>query len=162
MASLRVVPAGLEPRRRAASRLAGSLSTSAAAGAPDDDDRHLAAHPVARPTRRGRRARPRRTSSWVLVSSRHTAARRSAPNASAIAASAAAVRCGASKNTMRALLGGQRGQPAGPLARLAGQEPLEAEPVDRQPGHRQRGEHRRRPGHGGDRDAGSTAAATSR
>ena len=43
---------------------------------------------------------PRATSSWVLVSSRHTAAGRSAPRACAIAASAAAVRCGASKNTM--------------------------------------------------------------
>mgnify|MGYP006196215981 CR=1 FL=1 len=43
---------------------------------------------------------PRRTSSWVLVSSRHTAAGRSSPIAAAIAVSAAAVRCGASKKTM--------------------------------------------------------------
>ncbi len=43
---------------------------------------------------------PRRTSSWVLVSSRQTAAARSSPNAAAIAVSAAAVRWGASKNTM--------------------------------------------------------------
>ena len=42
----------------------------------------------------------RRTSSWVLVSSRHTAAGRSAPNASAIAASVASVRCGDSKKTI--------------------------------------------------------------
>ena len=52
------------------------------------------------PTLRDRPAAPRRTSSWVLVSSRHTAAARSSPNASAIAASAASVRCGASKNTI--------------------------------------------------------------
>ena len=48
---------------------------------------------------------PRRTSSCVLVSSRHTAAARSSPNASASAASAAPVRCGASKNTIVALAG---------------------------------------------------------
>ena len=42
---------------------------------------------------------PRATSSWVLVSSRQTAAGRSEPNASAIASSAASVRCGASKKT---------------------------------------------------------------
>ena len=43
---------------------------------------------------------PRRTSSWVLVSSRQTAPGRSSPSASAIAASAASVRCGASKKTI--------------------------------------------------------------
>ena len=43
---------------------------------------------------------PRRTSSYVFVSSRHTAAGRSSPSASAIAASAASVRCGASKKTI--------------------------------------------------------------
>ena len=43
---------------------------------------------------------PRRTSSWVLVSSRHTAATRSSPHEVAIAASAASVRCGASKKTI--------------------------------------------------------------
>ena len=53
----------------------------------------------------------------------------------------------------RALLVAQRGQPPAALARLAGQEALEAEPVDRQPGHGQRGEHRGRAGDGGDRDA---------
>src|SRR5262249_35570898 len=42
---------------------------------------------------------PRRTCSYFLVSSRHTAAGRAAPNALAISDSVAASRCGASKNT---------------------------------------------------------------
>ena len=95
---------------------------------------------------------PRRTSSWVLVSSRQTAAARSPPNASAIAASAASVRCGASKNTIVRCSSASVRQPAGALPRLAGQEALEAEPVDRQTGDGQRGQHRRRPGDAGDAD----------
>src|SRR5258708_3146592 len=42
---------------------------------------------------------PRRTSSYVLVSSRHTAAGRLGPNAAAASARDAGRRCGASKNT---------------------------------------------------------------
>ena len=42
---------------------------------------------------------PRRTSSWVLVSSRQITARRCGPSTSTMSASASASRCGASKNT---------------------------------------------------------------
>ena len=90
---------------------------------------------------------PRRTSSWVLVSSRQTAAGRSSPHASAIAASAASVRCGASKKTIVRCSSASAASRRARSPRLARQEPLEAEPVHRQPGHGQRGEHRRRPGH---------------
>ena len=87
---------------------------------------------------------PRRTSSWVLVSSRHTAA---APVGAERLGHRRQRGLGAVRGLEehhRALLVAQRGQPPGALARLARQEALEAEPVDRQPGDRQRGEHRGR------------------
>ena len=70
-------------------------------GAPGAADHDADLAPARRrpPSPRARRAGPRRTSSWSLVSSRHTAARRSAPNASASAARLAASRDGASKKT---------------------------------------------------------------
>ena len=62
------------------------------------------------------------------------------------------MRCGASKNTSVRCSCSSAAEPAGPLARLAWQEALEAEPVDRQAGDRERGQHRRRAGDAGDGD----------
>ncbi len=95
----------------------------------------------------------RRTSSWVLVSSRHTAR-------AAVRAERLGHRGQRRRGAVRRLeehhrprLVAQRGQPAAALPRLARQEALEAEPVDRQPGHRQRGQHGGRTRDGGHRDA---------
>ena len=138
------------PRRRGRS---APTSATVAAGGTADDERDLAAHVARRPLGElGQRARggsPRR--SWSARGRPRPGGRRRTP--AARSASVAARRCGASKKTSVRGLGGERGQRAPPLARLARQEPLEAEPVDRQPGHRERGRHRGRPGQHGHRDS---------
>ena len=83
----------------AARKLSGSAATSATAVAPVTTMVTSPRTPSAAQSASVATG-PRRTSSWVLVSSRHTAAARSAPKASAIADRAACVRWGASKNTI--------------------------------------------------------------
>ena len=144
-------PAGPRARRRRRATSAGSAATSARASAPATTSVTSPRTPSAAQAASSASG-PRRTSSWVLVSSRQTAA-------GAVVAERLGHRgqrrLGAVRRLEehhRPLLGGQVRRAGGPLARLARQEALEAEPVHRQPGHGQRGEHRGGPGHGGDGD----------
>ena len=90
-----------------------------------DDQRDLAARlAAARPSRPARPAAAGRTSSYVLVSSRQTAAGRSAPNAAARSVSVAAIRCGASKKTsVRSSAASARSRDRRPLARRGAGSP---------------------------------------
>ena len=85
--------------------------------------------PARRARPAGRGVPPR--GSWSARGRPPPAGRRRTPRPSPPAPPA--VRCGASKNTSVRSSSASAGQPAGPLARLARQEALEAEPVDRQP-----------------------------
>ncbi len=133
-----------------AARIAGSVTASAGSAPSTTMVTSPRTPGSAQPTSSA--SVPRRTSSWVLVSSRQTAPRRSGPNTSAIAFRVAWVRCGASKKTR------VRSSPATAASRrarsprLAWQEALEAEPVDRQSGDRERGQHRGGAGDAGHRD----------
>ena len=106
------------------------------------------------PTRRARRASRAGPLRSVFVSSRHTAAGRSAPNAAARSAIVAASRCGASKNTsVRAARPASAASARRRCAERARQEAFEAEPIDRQSRDRQCGRHRRRSRQCGHRDS---------
>ena len=137
------------PRPRASGRSEASVSCPATTSVISP--RTSPSRPGEQVGQRARGGPPRR----VLVSSRQTTARRSAPNASTMRGQGVRRPVRSLEEDHRALLGGQLGQPAARSPRLAGQEPLEAEPVDRQPRDGQRGQHRRGPGHRGHRDAGS-------
>ena len=139
----------------------GRVGDRLRAGCPRDDEGDLAAH-----ARLGPRDElgegPRRTSSWVLVSSRQTAP-------ATVVAEGLGHRRERGSGAVRRLeehqgarLVGQGGQPTQPFPCLARQEPLEAEPVDRQPRDRQRGEHGGGPGTLVTVTPCSMAAATSR
>ena len=86
---------------RSATAAASSAGSSRAAlGCAADDHRHLAAAHRSPAQAASSASGPRRTSSWVLVSSRQTAAGRSGPNADTASARKSASRCGASKKTI--------------------------------------------------------------
>src|SRR3954469_24146203 len=97
IASLRRSPASSRTRTLRTSS-ASPISSAPFSGAPSTTTvisprTPSAAHSARKPSS------PRLTSSYVFVSSRHTAARRSVPNTSAIAPSVSSSRCGASKYT---------------------------------------------------------------
>ena len=102
---------------------------------------------------------PRTIVSWSFVSSRQTAAARSAPQAAARSASVAAGPARRLEQDGSARVPGDLGEPLAPLAAAPGQEPLERPP---RPGHaarRDRSQHRRR---ARDRDAGPTGGRPGR
>ncbi len=86
---------------------------------------------------------PRTTCSWSLVSSRHTAPGRSAPQAAARSRSVAATRFGASNTTLPRSSAAIAGQPLASLAAGARQEPLERPARPRDAGRGDRRQHRR-------------------
>ena len=123
-------PAGSPGRCRALRRGVG----------PGDHDRDLAADPVVGPG--GELGEP--AAAYLLMGLGELAAHGAGPVGTERLGhrrerGRGAVRC--LEEHHRPLLGGERGQPAGPLPRLARQEPLEAEPVDGQPGDGEGGEH---------------------
>ncbi len=148
MASLRVIPRS--SRSATAARSADSSVEMAGAGsAPRHHQRDLAPH--ARAAHAASSASPpRRTSSWVLVSSRHTAPGRSSPNASAIAASVGLGAVGRLEEHHRALLRGQSS--ASRRARspaLRGRNPSKQNRSTGSPDTASAVSTARRPGHGG-------------
>src|SRR3954454_13581570 len=163
MASLRVAPAPSSAATAAASS-AGPISTGAATAPATTSVISPRTPSAAHSTSEARG--PRRISSWVLVSSRHTAAGRSSPKAAAASCSASTSRCGDSKKTIvrrssarptsrdRRAPAAQPPQRGPPLAAPPRQEPLEAEAVAGQPGDRQRRRHRGGAGHRGHEHAG--------
>ena len=131
-ASLRAMPAATSRSTSArASRTAsvGRLGRTWRRARPAADHQgELAAGrdpPVGAAPRPARRAVPRTIFSWSFVSSRQTAAGRSAPQAAARSARVAATRPGASYSTRRAVVGGDARQALATLAAAARQEPLE-------------------------------------
>ena len=97
---------------------------------------------------------PRSTCSWVLVSSRQTAARRSPPSTSATVRERGSQPVRRLEQHERAGVDRDRAEPGTTLPRLAGQKPLEAEPVDRDAGDGDRCRDGGRAGDDGDRQAG--------
>ena len=147
MASLRLVPS-VSRSATAARRLSGSPARSGPGGGPGDHDRHLAADALRGPgDELGERA-----AAYLLVRLGQLAADGGGPVVAERLGERRQRRAGAVRGLEehhRPLLAGQVGEPAGALARLARQEPLEAEPVDGQPRDRERGEHGGGTRHGG-------------
>ena len=102
---------------------------------------------------------PRTISSYVLVSSRHTAAGRSGAERLGHRRERVVQPVRRLEEDHRAALVGQQLERPGALARLARREALEAEPVGRQAGQGERGQHGARSGRRRDRQPGGDGGA---